>query len=188
MTQHQAATAGSRPGWESTECAHSRPLTAECIRCGARRSGVSDGSVLWRPAPVPGSLSGMDAAVRRVQGWLRDLGIDEYVTLQPPEVSWQIPRLHLHGPAGTCSLTLWNEDGEIRALFDHKAEVRFDDDDEDEWDLLHRHLVALADGELTVERPVPFLPWKVKLNRGRRSTADTQRRWRTGRRSFRSYR
>ena len=126
--------------------------------------------------------------MRRVQGWFRELGIDDYLTLQPPDGSWQIPRLHLNGPAGTCSLALWNEDGEIRALFDHKAEVRFDEHDEDAWDLLHGHLVALADGELAVARLMPILPWRVKLGRARRSIPDTQRRWRTDRRRYSSYR
>lgn len=58
---------------------------------------------------------------------------------------------------------MWNEAGEVRCLFDHTAELRFEEDDDRGWSRLRAALHAVLDGRLFLERTVPFLPWKIRV-------------------------
>jgi len=112
---------------------------------------------------VGGTSSGQTSDLGRVLSWLRDAGADQFAQLEPPTDSWRIARLRLDGPPGSCPLTMWNEDGEVRCLFDHAAELRFDDDDDRHgWGRLWLALAAVLDGRLFLSRVAPLLPWKVR--------------------------
>ena len=121
------------------------------------------------------SSSGLEG----LASWLNSHdGVSGAVRWEGPTDNWRVRRLEIVPPGGQCRVSLWNEDGDIRAVFDGRFDLTFDDRDQQEWNHLLELMEAVLQGRVVMSRRPPFLRWRVvitdpsqKTARGRRFSA-----------------
>lgn len=135
-----------------------------------------------RQAPMSDAFdvsSGLDG----LTSWMRrHAGLSEAAHWAEPTERWRVRRLEIVPFAGQCRVSMWNEDGDIRAVFDGRFDLTFDERDVRGWHRLFALLEDVAEGRIVISRRPLLFRWTAttaadpsrKAGRGRYFSAYTR--------------